>query len=293
VSENLRDLLDQATDLVYGPDPAQALDPLDRCIAAYDAQPDPDLRVRLLDTMGCPLLQFGEYPSLPKDRTLQLLEELDRYHGEVGDGVRIRQYYRWMVAHHLGDEVAAEAAYRGWISARMDEFDWCLGCEQTDMVKHLVGTGRLAEAVKLGERALASQVSCEQQPDLMRTLLLPAYIRLGRRQDAIDAQLVAYELMRDDPDKVYQQALQIRFCALTGNLAMAEELISRHGGLDGDITPYDELLFSVAVAVTRGGGEYAERATRLAASFDRRNGNGHQGGLVARMLAEQPWVFSG
>lgn len=283
---NLNDLLDQVTDLVYGADPVQALEPLDRCIAAYDAKPDPEQRFRLLDLMGCPLLQFGEYPSLPKERTLRLLQDLDRYHGEVGDGVRIRQYYRWMVAHHLGDEVAAEAAYQAWISAPMDEFDWCLGCEQSDMVKHLVATGRLADAVKLGERSLASAVSCEQQPDLMRTLLLPAYIGLGRMHDAIDAHQLAYELMRDDPEKVYQQALQIRFCALTGNQAKAEELVERHlGGLDGDITPYDELLFSVAVAVTRGGGEYAERATRLAAEFDRRNENSYQGELVARMLS--------
>lgn len=135
-------MLRQVDGLVFSAEPARALEPFERVVALYDAEPDEDELEGLLTTFGYLLLQFDEYPGLPLARTLQLLDDLERRHVDAGNSLRIVHYSRWTIARHLGDRAQAEAAYQAWIAAPRDDFAWCEGCEQISEVTHLVETGR-------------------------------------------------------------------------------------------------------------------------------------------------------
>jgi tetratricopeptide (TPR) repeat protein len=286
---NLALLIAQADRLVFGADPALALEPFGRAVAAYDADPDPEELESLLTTFAYVVLQFDEYFGLPLDRTWELLDDLERRHRAAGNSLRIVHFCRWLVARHLGDAETAEAQYQACLAARRDDFAWCEGCEQIYQVRHLIETGRAAEAVAVTEAALASPVDdCHQQPQALLAAALPGYLAVGDREAAADAHRVAYQLVRDDPDELFAHAQHIRFCVLTGNLERAEELVQRHAaGLEAEVSSADALAFCISAGCVRGGGEFTEQAWKLAASFDQRNGNRHQSEIARSLLAEQ------
>ncbi|GAA3553166.1 hypothetical protein [Kribbella ginsengisoli] len=285
-------LIAQVDRLVFGADPALALEPFGRAVAAYDAEPDPEQLDSLLTTFGYVVLQFDEYPGLPLDRTMELLDDLERRHRAAGNSLRIVHFCRWLVARHLGDAETAEAQYQACLAAERDDFAWCEGCEQVYQVRHLIETGRAAEAVAVTEAAFASPVDgCHQQPQALLAAALPAYVAVGDLAAAADAHRVAYRLVRDDPDELFAHAQHIRFCVLTGNLERARELVQRHAsGLDAQVSSADALAFCIAAG--RVDESFTEQAWKLAAGFDARNGNWHQSELARALLAERPWVAS-
>jgi tetratricopeptide (TPR) repeat protein len=290
--ENLAGLIEQVDSLVFGADPAGALEPFARAVAAYDADPDPDQLDSLLTTFSYVVLQFDEYYGLPLDRTLEILDDLEQRHRDAGNSPRIVHFCRWLVARHLGDQETAEAQYQACMAAPQDDFAWCEGCEQIYQVRHLIETGRAAEAVAVAERAFADPIAgCHQQPQALLAAALPGYVAVGDLEAAADAHRTAYRLVRDNPDELFAHAQHIRFCVLTGNQERAEELVQRHlDGLKADVSEYDVLAFCLAAGRTCGEGEFTERAWRVVAEFDRRNGTRHQGELVRSSLTERPWV---
>jgi tetratricopeptide (TPR) repeat protein len=289
---NLELLIAQVDRLVFGKDPAAALEPFGRAVAAYDAEPDPDQLDSLLTTFAYVVLQFDEYAGLPLDRTLELLDDLERRHLAAGNSLRIVHFCRWLVARHLGDAETAEAQYQACLAAERDDFAWCEGCEQIYQVRYLIETDRAAEAVAVTEAAFASPVDgCHQQPQALLAAALPGYVAVGDLDAAADAHRTAYRLVRNDPDELFAHAQHLRFCVLTGNQERAGELVARHAdGLEADVSAADRLAFCVAAGRARGEGEFTEQAWRLAAEFDRRNGTTHQSELVRWGLVERPWV---
>ncbi|MFI5711803.1 hypothetical protein [Kribbella sp. NPDC051620] len=285
-------LIAQVDRLVFGADPALALEPFGRAVAAYDAEPDPEQLDSLLTTFGYVVLQFDEYSGLPLDRTLDLLDDLERRHRAAGNSLRIVHFCRWLVARHLGDASVAEEQYQACLAAERDDFAWCEGCEQIYQVRHLIETGRAVEAVAVTEAAFASPVDgCHQQPQALLAAALPAYVAVGDLEGAADAHRVAYRLVRDDPDELFAHAQHIRFCVLTGNAERARELVQRHSsGLEASVSQADALAFCTAAG--RVDESFAEQAWKLAAAFDARNGNRHQSELTRSLLAERPWVTS-
>jgi hypothetical protein len=270
---NLGALLRQVDGLVFSAEPARALEPFERVVVAYDAAPDEDELDGLLTTFAYLLLQFDEYPGLPLDRTLQLLEDFERRHLAAGNSLRIVHYCRWTIARHLGDQEQVEAAYQAWIAAPRDDFAWCEGCEQISQVTHLVETARPAEAVQAAA-LVSSDGSCHRQSSAVPAALLPAYLELGLRDSAAEAHQVSYREIRDDPDELFLHAQHIRYCTLIGDQARADELIERHAsGFDADVSRYDQLWFSVAAGLE-------EQALEIAAEFDRRNHSTYQSELA-------------
>ncbi|MDX6280573.1 MAG: hypothetical protein QOH03_1644, partial [Kribbellaceae bacterium] len=117
---NLGLLIAQVDRLVFGADPVLALEPFGRALAAYDAEPDPEELDSLLTTFAYVVLQFDEYAGLPRDRTLELLDDLERRHRAAGNSLRIVHFCRWLVARHLGDAETAETQYQACLAAERD-----------------------------------------------------------------------------------------------------------------------------------------------------------------------------
>ncbi|NEA34166.1 hypothetical protein [Streptomyces sp. SID13031] len=289
---NLEQLIAQVDSLVFGTDPAAALEPFGRAVAVFDAEPDPEQLDSLLTTFAYVVLQFDEYAGLPLDRTLEILDDLERRHLDAANSLRIVHFCRWLLARQVGDAELAEAQYQACLAARRDDFAWCEGCEQIYQVRHLIETGRAAEAVAVAEQAFATPVDgCHQQPHALLAAALPGYVAVGDLDAAADAHRTAYRLVRNDPDELFAHSQHIRFCVLTGNQERAEELVERHlGGLEADVSSADALAFCAAAGRVRGEGEFTERAWRLAAEFDHRNGTRYQSELLRSSLAERPWV---
>jgi tetratricopeptide (TPR) repeat protein len=302
----------------HGGEPAKAFVTFSWCLAAYDEDP---ARFRAED--GSLLLWYFKYvvssltkfPEVPLDRTYAVIDDMQRRYTLGGHSLHAVYQYRWLVAHHLGDDAAADAWYDKWYAAPRDDNSDCAGCDPTSKVSHLVDRGLDEEAVALGEPVLAGRLGCREQPHSILTELLIPYLRTGRLEEARDAHRRAYRAVRGNVANMSDVNQHIYFCGVTGNEVRGLELLERHlDWLDRAPTPLTGMYFCAAaglvlsrladsghadVPVRRGSSdirvadlarELAGRARELAARFDARNGTDRQTRRVESWLTASPLV---
>ncbi|MEU8800452.1 hypothetical protein [Spirillospora sp. NPDC048819] len=303
----------------YGGEPAKALATFSRTLAEHDRDPGrfDEPRV-LLWQMKAVVSSLTLFPEIPLDRTYALLDDMERRYLAGGHSLQAVYRRRHVVAQHVGDG-AADDWYLKWRAAQRDELSDCEGCDPTGMIRHLARVGRHEEAFEIAAPVLTSQLSCNEQPQSVLTAMLPVYLRTGRPEQAADAHRRAYRVHRSRLADLGDIAEHLEFCAITGNEARGLEIVQRHlGWLDRAPSPHSEMEFAAAsalvldrVAAAGHGGatvrrpasdgrpaadvplpelraELAERATRLAARFDERNGTSRQGDKVRATLAAEP-----
>ncbi|MEQ4300496.1 hypothetical protein ABNF97_03720 [Plantactinospora sp. B6F1] len=306
----------------YGGEPARSFVTFSWCLAEFDQNPKP-YHQRHLHTllwyfkhMVCGLLDF---PEVPLDRTMAVLDDMERRYRDGGHSLQMVYKYRHHVAVHVGAAEEAKQWYRRWTTAPRDELSDCAGCDPTDQIEYLASLGRHEEAVALAEPVLAGRLGCFEQPQSVLTALLLPYLHTGRREQARDAHLRAYRRHRTNIAYMSRVGEHLAFCALTGNEARGLELLERHlGWLDEVPSPAHAMVFTASAAlllhrlVADGHGklpvrrpahldrpaaevsataladELAGTARELAARFDARNGTSTQSAFVAELLGRQP-----
>ncbi|MGC4808379.1 hypothetical protein [Micromonospora sp. DT233] len=312
--------MEATTAYVSGGEPAKSLVTFSWCLAEFDRDPQPyhqgfaHLLLWHFKYMVNAMLRF---PELPLDRTLAVLDDMQRRYTEGGHSLQAVYKHRYLVADHVGDAEAAERWHREWLTAPRDDLSDCAGCDPTTQVAYLAQVGRYGEAVALAEPVLAGRLACTEQPQAILTALLVPYLRTGRLDAARDAHREAYRRQRDRLADLWDIADHVEFCTLTGNDARALEIVERHlDWLDRAPTQAAAMHFAATAAAAlrraAGGGgvtlhrratgdrpagevsaaalatELTATATELAARFDARNGTAHQSTLIARRLAAEP-----
>ncbi|GAA3752218.1 hypothetical protein GCM10022225_40770 [Plantactinospora mayteni] len=306
----------------YGGEPARSFVTFSWCLAEFDRDPKP-YHQRHLHTL---LWYFKhmvsgllEFPEVPLDRTMAVLDDMERRYRDSGHSLQMVYKYRHQVAVHVGAAEEAAEWYRRWTTAPRDELSDCAGCDPTDRIEYLGSLGRYEEAVALAEPVLAGRLGCVEQPQCVLSALLLPYLHTGRREQARDAHLRAYRRHRTNIADMSLVGDHLAFCASTGNEARGLELLERHlGWLDEAPSPGDAMAFAASgalllhrlaadghgelpvrrpahldrpaaeVPVTVLADELAGTARELAARFDARNGTGAQSAIVAEVLARQP-----
>ncbi|ADB35009.1 hypothetical protein Kfla_6006 [Kribbella flavida DSM 17836] len=301
------------TAYVMGGEPRKSLVPFARCVADWDADPA-KYQQHSHTFFWCfkyAPSTLTKFPEVPLDQTYGVLDDMERRWRVGGYSLHAVHQHRWLVAAHVGDTDAAAEHFRLWSTSPRDELSDCIGCDPTQKVQHLTATGRTAEAVAQAVGVLDGQLTCNEQPQQMLTALLPAYVAEGMYAEAVDAHRRAYRILRNQPGELSAYADHIRFCARTGNLPRAVELVERHlPELDESPSPLATMEFTVAASYAlsrvdllvrrpqssedvRSGQlaeELAQQALELAEQFDRRNGTTHQSDEVRKALAAEPWV---
>lgn len=301
-----------------GGEPMKAMMTFARCVADYDADPgrrdDNDERL-LLWQFKFVTSAMVKFPDLPLDRTLAVLDDMQRRYKAGGHSQQAVYAYRHRVASHLGDTVLADHWYRMWDAAPRDRHSDCAGCDPTSKAYHHAWRGRDEEAIAVAEGALTGHLHCSEQPHGVLTALLLPYLRTGRLDDARDAHRRAYRALSDNKANLEDIAEHITFCGLTGNDMRGLELIERHlSWLEQSPTPKAEMEFAASatlvlrrllesgqgeLAVRRAGGQTTvtelgaalwDRAAALAGRFDTRNGNTFQGERIAALMTATPLV---
>ncbi|RAY15066.1 tetratricopeptide repeat protein [Actinomadura craniellae] len=309
---------------VQGGETAKAFTAFSRCLSEYDRDPtrfDEGDEYRLLWAFKGTVNALTSFPEVPLDRTLAVLDDMERRYRAGGHGLHPVYTYRCVVSKHVGNAEAADRWYAMWHAAPRTRLSDCEGCDPGTKVLYLAWRGRDADALALAEPVLNRELTCSEQPSTILTELLPVFLREGRLEQAADAHRRAYRTQRSRISELWAIATHLEFCAQSGNEARGLEILQRHlGWLDRAPTPHAAMSFAAAGALllrrlteTEHGhvtvrrpehgdrpetevpaaelqAELAERALELAARFDARNRTSHQGDIVRRTLAAEPLV---
>lgn len=299
-------------------EPMKAMMTFARCLADYDA--DPGRRSQhdehlLLWHFKHIVSSMTLFPQLSLERTMAVLDDMQRRYQAGGHSLQAVYAYRHDVAAHLGDEEQADHWYRLWDSAARDALSDCAGCDPSSKAHHLAWRGRDSDAIALAQEALSGRLTCSEQPHGILTTLLFPYLRTGRLDEARDAHRRAYRALDDNKAELGRVARHVEFCGATGNELRGLELIERHlPWLEQAPTPKTEMEFAAAAAlvlrrlteagqgdlpVRRTAGEItvaelgqqlAARAVALSLRFDERNGNTYQSTRIAALIESKPLV---
>lgn len=299
-------------------EPMKALMTFARCLADYDADPGRrsanDERL-LLWQFKHVVSSMARFPELPLDRTMAVLDDMQRRYQAGGYSLHAVYAYRHHVASHVGDTVLADHWFRMWDTAPRDKHSDCVGCDPSSKAHHLAWRGRDDDAIAVAQPALNGTLTCDEQPHGILTALLLPYVRTGRLDEARDAHRRAYRALDDNKAELGRVARHVEFCGLTGNEMRGLELIERHlPWLEAAPTPSTEMDFAAsAVLVLRrlaqagqggltvrragGGISVAElgaslraRAEAIARRFDARNANTYQSDRIAALMDAPPLV---
>ncbi|GAA3982073.1 hypothetical protein GCM10023085_75420 [Actinomadura viridis] len=316
----------------FGGEPIKTFTTFSRCLAEYDADPaglGPSAEHRLLWQFKWIAYSLTQFPEVPLDRTRSVLDDMERRYKAGGHSLQAVYGRRTRIAQHLGNDGAADRWFALWHTTPRDELSDCAGCDPSGKASYLGWRGRDDEALAVSEPVLREELNCAEQPQSILSSLLPVFLRTGRLEEARNAHLRAYRLMRARLNELGYIGDHVEFCARTGNEARGLEIVQRHlGWLDRAPSPYADMRFSAAaalllrrveeaghgeLAIARPGGdgeapdaaepagpaevavgdlraELTTRALELAARFDARNGNEHQSGLVRALLEAEPLV---
>ncbi|MBM7081650.1 YbjN domain-containing protein [Micromonospora humidisoli] len=297
------------------------IEPVRRLLAAVDRSPDLlDARPGDAELLRRHLRQAVEAaigtPRIGLDQANALLDALAH---RVGAEAGVVAQLRCRLADHTGDEPTARLWYDRWTAAAPDPEAGCPACLAVRRAELLAGWGDDRAALAALRPALDAGVDCTDQPERALAVGLLPWLRTGAAGRAATAHLRAYRRHRRERAALPYLAAQLRFCVLAGHPDRALDLLAEQ--LPRLDHPYDDLSaleFAAAGAlvctlaaesgldarrIRRPG--HADRpaadldvatlsvdllaeATRLAGSFDARNGTGHHAGRIAAWLAERP-----
>ncbi|HEY1484793.1 MAG TPA: tetratricopeptide repeat protein [Micromonosporaceae bacterium] len=305
------------TAYTYGGEPAKSFVTFEWCRSAYDR--DPDRYAAHAHTLLWHFKYMAnalrKFPDVPLRRTYDLLDDMERRWRANGNSMHAVYTYRHIVAAHIGDLAAAEDWYRQWDAAERDELSDCVGCDPTSKAAWLAGRRQDEAAIALAAPVLSGRLTCVEQPQQMLSVLMLPYARTGRLDEARDAHLRAYRMLRNSVADLETIADHVFFCGVTGNEARGLDIVERHlPWLDISPTPYATMLFAAAasmvlarlgaeVTVHRPGfgdrpatdpsaatlaTELSALAIDLAERFDARNGTDQQSHEIAIILGAEP-----
>lgn len=243
-------------------------------------------------------------PRVGLAQTRAALDDMERRFREGGHSMQTIYNLRCKIADHVGDREEAQRWFELWRTTDRDENSDCAGCDPSRQAELLAGWGEWEDALRTVEPVLNGVLGCTEQPEKALVTVLEPYMRLGRLDDAARAHVRAYRRHRFERDAFPFLPEHIRFCALTGNVDRALEILGEH--LEWLERPFDEasaMEFAAAGALACGlspdtvvagrpagdlGKELASQAREIAGQFDARNGTDHQSRRVEAWLALSP-----
>ncbi|MEJ3749369.1 YbjN domain-containing protein [Actinomycetes bacterium KLBMP 9797] len=243
-------------------------------------------------------------PRVGLAQTTAALDDMERRFREGGHSLQTIYNLRCKIADHVGDRDEARRWFDLWRTTDRDENSDCAGCDPSRQAELLASWGEWEAALQTVEPVLNGVLGCTEQPEKALVAVLEPYVRLGRHDEAARAHVRAYRRHRYERDAFPYLPEHIRFCALTGNVDRALAILAEH--LEWLERPFDEasaMEFAAAGALacrlspsslvgelpaSGVGAALADRARKIAAEFDARNGTDHQTRRVEAWLAATP-----
>ena len=153
------------------------------CLTTFDRHPEvtaPDDEHSLLWRFKWIVWELSQFPAVPLDRTVALLDDMQRRYQAGGHSLHAVYQHRGLVAVHLGDLPAAGHWFEEMVTARRDGLSDCRHCVPSSHVSYLVAAGRFEEAIDVGTPYTSG--GCTEQPQWMLSELLSAYLHTSAIQ---------------------------------------------------------------------------------------------------------------
>lgn len=282
---------------------------------------------RVASSHGFGLDALLDDPSVPLDRILAEVDDVERRVRGLGDSLRPLHLARHQVARHLGDLAAAQREFDLWTEARRDLSSGCVACERGLIGDWYAQCGDDGRAFEAWDALFTGALFCGAEPHRALGRSLIPLVRAGRADQARANHVAGHRISRLKPPMSAAVGEHIEFCALTGNNARGLELLAEHGHWLADRSGtqrraeflggvevllrilcesgFEDMPFAVVGGAADGalaGGalrplgelreEVGEELSGLAARFDERNGTTAFSRRLMQRRSRQPFLSS-
>ncbi|WP_139738669.1 hypothetical protein [Actinomyces wuliandei] len=265
-------------------------------------------------------------PRVAKDQVRQLEAGLEELYRSEGASMHVVHGVRATVAGLLGLEEEAAEELAAWRATPRDDSSDCEGCDPARQVAFAYRTESWELAVATAVPVLREEVGCGLQAHTVRSRVLLPLLASGRPRAAWDLHLRSYRALRRDPGALLAVGHHLEYLALAGRCDRGMELLRRHvGWLDqaesahvllaalcgmslvlreveragageealGVVVPAEALwcphpVMEASTTVSQAYARLSAWARRLAAAYDRRNGNTTVSDHLERSLIRAP-----
>jgi len=169
-----------------------------------------------------------EFPSIAATQIEAAFDDFQARLERGGYSLRTLHYFRWKYAHHQGNWAEAESERTVWQRSSDDSMGDCSACEAHFLTDYLAAQKRDTEALEAARLILSGRQRCAEVPHVTYGVLLEPMLRLGQLEDACEAHLRGYRMVRDNPEFLATVGEHLAFLAYTHNTGPALALLERH-----------------------------------------------------------------
>ncbi|AYD89033.1 hypothetical protein D5R93_01320 [Actinomyces lilanjuaniae] len=265
-------------------------------------------------------------PKVAKGQVRQLEASLEELYRSEGASMHVVHGVRATVAGLLGLEEEAAEELAAWRATPRDDSSDCEGCDPARQVAFAYRTERWELAVATAVPVLRGEVGCGLQARTVQSRVLLPLLASGRPGAAWNTHLRSYRGLRRDPGALLAVGHHLEYLALAGRWERGMEVLRRHvGWLDqaesahvllaalcgmslvlreveragageealGVVVPAEALwcphpAMGTGTPVSQAYAGLSAWARRLAAAYDRRNGNTTVSDHLERSLIRAP-----
>lgn len=243
--------LQLVTSYSYGGEPLRQFPVFSWLLDRYKATPklfDEADRYRLLWMFKWVTIGVTHHPAVTRSRIESRLEEMAEHYAAAGEGPAPVLSCRYQVKAQLDGYESAEEAFLTWIGTPRTALSDCEACEPGIRVRHLVATGRPADALTEAEPVLRFG-GCADQPQQTIGHALEPLLQCGFGERAGQEHLHGIRLLRSVGGSPTTWARHVMACARGGQLRRGLDLLEdRLPDLDSAPTPWDAMWLSAAGA---------------------------------------------
>jgi hypothetical protein len=289
------------------------------CLAEADRHPDRYSDRELLWKYKWVIEKLVLFPAIPRAKIMAALDDLERRCRKAAFSDRTVFGLHCSIEMQLGDPVAAKAWLMKWQTAPRDGISDCEACEINRMAELHAILEDHETAIRTVRPILEGRLRCTEIPHITYAVLLRSLWLVQGPEEAALIHAKGYRLVQGNRDFVREQGWHIQHLLRADQLDEAMALVRRHliWALETQSLDYQLYFLLAARAGVRrliGRGDesvqlrvpeklcpvaggpivrlepFAEwlegRITKLAADFDRRNGNDWFAQFAARIDAE-------
>lgn len=293
-----------------------------RCLSEHERHPEwfgPEEDRTLRHWYPQVVRTMAEFPETTLDRINQAFDHAERLFRAGGHNPHpVYDERRW-VAQMMRDWETEDHYHRLWLEAGGPRPGSVWGFEAG--IERLVLRGddaSLQQARELAAPALTGEITFDESPWPIQSLLLMPLVRAGEFDRALRAHRLSNKEIINTPSRIEYTAMHLEFLALTGNedegirevwrsahllegfnrpngememaasIALVMRRLDEAGRGDEPVFPYKDETRQVPAAALRE--EMTTRALELAARFDARNGTTAQGDRIRARIAAEPVV---
>ncbi|GAA0359061.1 hypothetical protein NE235_17405 [Actinoallomurus spadix] len=126
---------------------AKAFATFARCLSDYDRNPELGEEYLLFWGFKGTVTGLTRFPEIPLDRTLAVLDDMERRYRLAGEGLQPVYMCRTVVTRHVHGAEAADEWYTRWHAAPRTHLSDCVGCDPSHKVVYLAARGRDEDAI--------------------------------------------------------------------------------------------------------------------------------------------------